>query len=173
MQKNSILIFFLALIFFSCKSSKQDLIRGKWQAIGMESPQLDQEIKDTRNFIDTVGKSTSPEDNEILYGVRNMDSLREPMRRSMDSTLAAQQQLILETWLDFYSKDEVASKFGNEPDTINWLIDEDGDLLLDEMKKKGGGSKVKMEIVKLVKDTLQLRFTESGYTSVATFLKSK
>lgn len=170
MQRFSILLLITA-VFTACKPSKQKMLMGKWQAISMKSPQLDQEIADTRNFIDTVGKGTTPDENEDLYGVRNMDSLRIFLKEKLAETLTEQELMIKNTSLDFYSKDEVASNFGSGQDTISWYIDDEGALILDEMKKKGGGSKITMEIVKLVKDSLQLRFNESGYSSMATFIK--
>jgi hypothetical protein len=65
----------------------------------------------------------------------------------------------------------VATNFGEEQDTINWYLDDEGVLVFDEMKKKGGGSKINMEIVKLEKDSLHLRFSENGYSSTAIFIK--
>ena len=149
------------------------MLLGKWNATEMKSPQLDQQIADTKNFIDTVGKSTTPDENELLYGVRDMDSLRISMKENLDLTLSEQDRLIENTSLDFFSKEEVATNFGSGQDTISWFIDDEGTLIFDEMKKKGAGSKIHMEIVKLEKDSLQLRFNENGYTSTATFIRGK
>lgn len=172
MQRLSIVLL-AAVAFTACKPSKQKMLMGKWQAVSMSSPQLDREITDTKNFIDTVGKTTTPDENEILYGVRDMDSLRIFMKEKLAETLAEQEHMIKNTSLDFYGKDEVASNFGSGQDTIGWYIDEDGALILDEMKTKGSGSKITMEIAKLEKDTLQLRFNENGYSSTATFIRGK
>lgn len=172
MKKTSIL-FIALLVFAACKPSKQKMLMGKWQAVSMSSPQLEQEIADTKAFMDTVGKSTTPDENELLYGVRNMDSMRIFMKEQLNETLLHQEQLIQNTSLDFYSKTEVASNFGSGQDTIGWYIDDDGALILDEMKKKGAGSKITMEIAQLDQDSLQLRFNENGYSSTATFIRKK
>lgn len=165
-------LFIIISLFSSCKPAKEKMLLGKWVAIKMESPQLDKEVKDTQVFIDTVGTSTSPDQNFELYGVRNMDSLRDFMKVQMETTLNDQKRMIDNTWLEFMKKDIVATNFGApQPDTINWYLDEEGSLILDEMKMKGTGDKITMEIAKLVTDTLQLRFNENGYSSTATFIK--
>jgi hypothetical protein len=168
MKKNA--YFFCALtLFASCKESKEDLIARKWQAISLESPMLDKQIAEERRFIDTVGTNTDAATNERLYGVRNMDSMRQWMHAQMDSFVYTQQQTIQNTWLDFNKNGTVAANFGTEPDTVSWYFNEEGALMLDEMKHTGSGSKIKMDVVKLEKELLQLRFEENGYSSTATF----
>jgi len=170
----SVIVFIGLFSVSSCKPSKEKMILGKWQAINMESPKLDQQIADTKNYIDTIGKSTTPAQNLELYGVSNMDSMRLLMQQQLDMTLAEQKRMIDETWIEFMKKGIVATNFGApQPDTINWYFDDDGALMLDEMKMKGTGSKIKMDIIKLEKDTLKLSFSENGFESTATFLKTR
>jgi len=158
----------------SCTSSHNKQLLGKWKAIQMESPRLNQEIQDAQLFIDTVGKSTTATQNKELYGVENMDSVREIMKEQIDLTLKEQKRMIDSTWLNFLPNGIVASNFGApKPDTINWYLDEEGALILDEMKMKGAGDKVVMEIVTLKEDTLRLRFNENGYSSTATFIRDE
>ncbi len=166
----------IALILFlsSCTNSKEKKLMGKWVAIAMESPRLEQEIKEAQRFIDTVGSHTTPDENMALYGVRDMDSLRTLLKEQMELTLVEQKRLIDSTWLDFLKGGIIASNFGApQPDTINWYLDDEGDLILDEMKMKGSGDKVRMEITTLTNDTLRLRFNENGYSSTATFVRKK
>lgn len=165
-------IFAIALLLTSCKPSKENMLLGKWKAIRMESAELDQQIADTRNYIDTVGKNSTPEENVQLYGVSNMDSMRSVMNDQLEMTLEEQKNTIDHTWIEFMKDGIVATDFGvGAADTINWYLDDDGALMLDEMKMKGAGSKTKMDIIKLEKDSLQLRFSENGFTSTATFVK--
>jgi hypothetical protein len=164
----------ISLSFFSCQPSKEKQLEGKWKAVKMESAELDQQIADTRNYIDTVGKNSTPEQNLEIYGVSNMDSMRNVLKEQLDYTLAEQQRTIDNTWLHFLRNGTAATDFGTgTPDTISWYLDDDGALMLDEMKMKGAGSKTKMDILKLENDSLLLRFSENGFTSTATFIKVK
>ncbi len=149
------------------------MIAKKWKAVSLESPQLDQMIAEQRNFIDTVGKSTDAATNEALYGIRNMDSMRTMLKIQLDSFLAMQETTLNNTWLDFNKDGVVATNFGTSPDTVNWYFDDEGNLMLDEMQKKGAGSKIKMEVMKLEENVLQLRFNENGFSSTATFKPEK
>lgn len=171
------LLYLLAVsivLMASCTTSRDKQLLGKWKAIQMESPRLDQEIKDAQLFIDTVGKNTTSAQNKELYGVENMDSVRDIMKEQIDLTIKEQKRMIDSTWLNFLQNGIVASNFGApQPDTINWYLDEEGALILDEMKMKGGGDKVVMEILTLTDDTLRLRFNENGYSSTATFMRDK
>lgn len=168
-MKPYLLLFLISLIIVSCKPSKKDIICRKWQAVSVKSSSLDQQIAEERNFIDTVGTSTDADANEILYGVRNIDSMRQIMSAVLDSTIAAQEMSVKQTWLDFHKDGTVITHFGQEPDTVAWYFDDDGALMLDELKQKGAGSKIRMEVVKLDDQVLQLQFLENGFSSTATF----
>jgi hypothetical protein len=157
------------VLIAACKKTPEEKITKKWVAVSVENPELDQQVAQSRIFFDTVGKSTSPEANEQLYGARNMDSMRLVLKGQLDSFLAMQQYTLKNTWLDFNKKGTVAANFGTEPDTVKWYFDDEGNLMLDEMEQKGTGSKIKMEVVKLEDTVLKLRFSENGFSSLATF----
>lgn len=157
------------IIMVGCKPSKQEMITKKWQATAVQSAELDKQIADSRVFFDTVGKSTDAETNEILYGARNMDSLRVLLKQQLDSFLTMQEVTVQNTWIHFLKDSLVVTSFNTEPDTVKWYFDEDGNLMLDEMEQKGAGSRIKMEVVKLEETSLQLRFNENGFSSLATF----
>jgi len=168
MKKICFALLFSSLII-SCKQSKEELITKKWQAVRMVNAELEKQIADSRIFFDTVGKSTDAASNEILYGVRNMDSMRAVLKMQFDSFLAMQHQTVQNTWLDFNKNGTVVTAFGTAPDTVKWYFDEDGNLMLDEMQQKGVGSAVKMEVIKLEDTALHLLFNENGFSSVVVF----
>ncbi|RYG51579.1 MAG: hypothetical protein EOO01_08240 [Chitinophagaceae bacterium] len=157
----------------SCKPSKEELILKKWAATKVESPMLEKQIDEQKMFIDTIGTTTSADQNEKLYGVRNMDSMRVEMRKQLDLITGQQKEAIKNTWLHFNKDGTVAVNFGSSPDTVSWYFEDDSTLMLDEMKLKGTGSKIRMNVVKLQKDSLQLRFDENGFSSLATFQPAK
>lgn len=173
MTKKHLLLLIAPMLLFSCKPSKKELITRKWQAVGVQSGMLDNEIKEERHFIDTIGTTTSPAQNLELYGVSNMDSMRKLMHKSLDSTIASQEETIKNTWLLFDKNGTVVTHFGAEPDTVAWYFDDDGALMLDEMKHKGAGSKIKMNVLKLTDKELQLQFEENGFSSTASFVSTK
>ena len=168
-MRKIILVTLCGLILASCKQSRNEMITRKWQAVTVQSPELDKQIADSRVFFDTVGKSTPPEVNEQLYGARNMDSLRVILKMQLDSFLAMQANTVKETWLDFQENGTVATSFGAGIDTVKWYFDDEGNLMLDEMQQKGAGSKIMMRVEKLEPEELQLRFTENGFSSIAVF----
>ncbi len=172
-MKYLIILAGLATTFAACKQSKEELIARRWQAVALESPMMDEQIRMQREFLDTVGTSTDAATNEVLYGVRNMDSMRQWMKTQFDSIILEQKSAIANTWLNFSKEGTVVSSFGSAPDTVSWYFDDEGALILDELKHKGAGSKVKMEVVKLDEDSLKLRFNENGFSSTAILIPAK
>ena len=63
--------------------------------------------------------------------------------------------------------------FSGQVDSTKWYFDDEGALILDEMKMKGAGSKLKMDVIQLEDNILKLRFTEDGLTSTVTFEPQK
>jgi len=87
----------------------------------------------------------------------------------LDSFIAMQDRTTQNTWLEFNKNGTAVASFGSEPDTVKWYFDDDDNLILDELAQKGAGSKINMDVVKLEDTVLQLRFTENGFSSIATF----
>jgi len=168
-MKRTILVFAATSLLFSCKHSKEDIITRKWQAVKVENSELERQVSESRVFFDTVGRTTDAATNEQLYGVRNMDSMRAVLKSQLDSFLAMQERTVKNTWLDFNKNGTVAAAFGTAPDTVKWYFDDEGNLMLDELKQKGAGSIIKMEVLKLEDTALHLRFTENGFSSTAIF----
>jgi len=158
----------LPLLLFSCDNRDRDLT-GKWQAIKLDNPSLEEIVVEQQQFIDSFGSNTTPEQNDTLYGTRNIDSMRRELQLQVDSFKAIQQQTLEMTQFEFLKNKTAILYFGGAPDSASWYFDDDGALILDELKLKGTGTKTRMEIETLTKDTLRLRFTENGITSSATF----
>jgi len=165
-----IIILLLPFTLLACRQSKEELIAKRWKAVSVESPKLDEEIRRQRTFVDTIGANNTPEVNEAQYGVRNMDSMRQVMKQQLELVIARQKESMVNTWLDFHKDGTVIVNFGDRPDTVSWYFEDDGALMLDEMKQKGTGSKIRMEVITLEKEKLQLRFDENGFSSTASFV---
>lgn len=157
------------LLLGACKENKEDMLLGKWQAVKLDNAELDQQLAESRQVMDTIGAHTTPEENLKLYGQSNADSLKAMISAQIDETKMMQQYFLDHTNFEF-RKDKVAILvFGGEPDSANWYLDDEGALILDDMKLKGSGDKTRMEIVSVTDTSLQLRYTENGIESVASF----
>jgi|SRR5690606_26667944 len=168
-MKKQVLILFCGLLFGACKPSKKDLITKKWQAISVESQEVQNSIEQSKIFFDTVGKTTDAATNMELYGVANMDSMREVLKKQLDDFVENQKETVKNTWLDFRKDSILIASFGTGPDTVKWYFDDEGNLIMDEMAQKGSGSILKMDILKLEDSVLQLQFKENDFSSIATF----
>ena len=168
-MKKLLLLPLLAMLFFSCKPTREKMIVGKWQAIHLDNPTLDEQVKQMNAFLDTVGSHTSPEQNELLYGVKNIDSLKEIQRTQIKQALIEQESAIKNTYLQFKDDGILYYSFGTTLDTACWYFEGENNLVLDEKKLKGVGNIVKIELVKLEKNELQLRFHDKGFSSTAVF----
>jgi hypothetical protein len=159
----------LSLLLTACGNSKEKMLTGKWQAVKLDKAALDKQLEESRLVMDTIGTHTTPEMNQQLYGHSNPDTLKAIISAQIDESRLMQQYFLDHTSFEF-RKDKIAVLiFGGEPDSASWYFDDEGALVLDDMKLKGSGDKTKMEIVSLTDTTLQLRYTENGVTSVASF----
>ncbi|MCD6064382.1 MAG: hypothetical protein K0R82_2293 [Flavipsychrobacter sp.] len=168
-MKKLLLLVPIVVIFAACKDKKEEKITKKWQAVALESPTMDQMIADQAAFLDTFGKNTTPKQNDSLYGTQNVDSMRESLRLQLNDFKSMQEHSVKNTWFHFMKDGKAMMNFSGQPDSTNWYFDEEGALILDEMKMKGTGNKIKMDVVQLEDTVLKLRFTENGMTSTVTF----
>lgn len=161
------------LLLAACESKKEDIIQQKWQAIVLDNPDLQKIIDEQSAFLDTVGSHTTPEQNEEIYGMRNIDSAKQSLRRELEDYKAMQQHAVENTWFDFQKDGKMLMNFSGKIDSASWYFDEEGNLMIDEMKLKGAGSKIKMKVLTLQSDTLKLKFEEENMRSTVTFRPAK
>jgi hypothetical protein len=173
MKKYIIAGLLLSVALFSCKKSKEDKIARKWQAYELNSPQMDNMLAEQQAFIDTFGKNSDAATNIAIYNTANVDSLRHAMQAEVDDLKALQQHAVTNTWFDIRKNGIAVMNFSGQVDSVNWYFDEEGALILDQMKLKGTGTKIVMEIVSLEDTMMKLRFTENGLTSSVTFRPEK
>ncbi len=169
MKKIILALFIGSVAVFSCKQDKSSMIAKKWEAVALENPQLDSMIKEQQVFLDTFGAHTTPAQNDSLYGVRNIDSMRQSLQMQLNDFKAMQDHSLKSTWFDFKKSGIVLMNFSGQVDSTKWYFDDEGNLMLNEMDLKGAGSNLKMEVVQLADTVLKLRFNENGATSMVTF----
>lgn len=164
-----IVIALVPVLLFSCQPSKKDMLVRNWHAVNLYNPQLDDMLQKQQLFIDTVGKSTSPAANDSIYGFHNMDSIKVVLQKQLDSFKLMQQQTLENTYFNFKRNGQAILTFGGYTDTTKWYFDDEGALMLDELKEKGAGTSFKMIVQHLSDTALKLKFIEKDVSSIVTF----
>lgn len=163
----------ILLTAIGCGKSKKNMIAKKWQAAELNSPQMDQVIAEQELFIDTFGKNTDPSLHDSLYGTNNIDSLRQSLQMQVKDYKAMQEHSLKNTWFDFRKDGTVLMNFSGQTDSTKWYFDDKDELVLDEMKLKGTGDKIRLVVEQLEENVLKLQFNEGGVSSTITFHPAK
>lgn len=169
MYKRYAALLFALIGLASCKKTKEQMIARKWQEVSTENPQRDEMVRSQQAFLDTVGRNTTPEENEHIYGFRNIDSFRQLMQANLDSFKLLQQREIEQTQFEFKKEGIVYITTGRRVDSASWKFEEDGRLLLDEQKLKGAGSRLYIDVLELNDTGLKVKFTEGEASAIANF----
>ncbi|MGN6567769.1 MAG: hypothetical protein ACTHJ0_07445 [Flavipsychrobacter sp.] len=164
-----IVIALVPVLLFSCQPSKKDMLVRNWHAVNLYNPELDDMLQKQQLFIDTVGKSTSPPANDSIYGFHNMDSIKVVLQKQLDSFKLMQQQTLENTYFNFKKNGQAILTFSGYTDTTKWYFDDEGALMLDELKEKGAGTSFKMIVQHLSDTALKLKFIEKDVSSIVTF----
>ena len=173
MSKRYSIILLLLLPMAACKPSREELITRKWQEVQVENMQIQEALKSQQNFMDTMGTHTTPEENLANYGVTNIDSFRNVLKMNMDSFNRLQQVVIDSTRFEFKKNSVVYLHSMDGVDSANWSFEDEHTLLLDELKLKGAGTQIRMEILSLSDTALRLKFNENNASSTAIFVPAK
>lgn len=174
-MKKIVLIISASIMLFSCgkEKSTKEKITGKWRGVSQENPQLDMMYKQGLVTLDTVGNSTTPEQNMELYGTTDIAAFKVEQKRVMDSFMRSQESYTKSTTIDLRNNGIVYFNFSGDIDSANWEINEKGELIFDEMKLKGSGEKLTM-LVEYVSDTgMKLKFNEQDFVGSVTFHPEK
>jgi hypothetical protein len=164
---------FACLLLISCKEKKEHKLTGKWQEVAVINPELDEAMHDQQIFADTVGGSTTAEQNKALYGTDNVDTMRAALKKNLDSFRLEQYKVIDATRFDFRDNGILYINSIQGIDSANWYLDDEGALILDEAKLKGNGNKIRMEVVELSDTLLKLGVMNKFANTTAVFKPSK
>ncbi len=159
----------LILLIASCQHKIEKKLIGTWQARHLENPVMEELMAEQLQFLDTFGRSTTPEQNLKIYGSRNVDSIRESLTRSLEEMKILQDSAVRNTWFQFRKDGVAMMNFGGQKDSAHWYINDEDQLVLDEMGLKGSGARIYMDFVQLSDEVMTLRFTEDGLTSTVEF----
>lgn len=159
----------LLLGLFSCKKDRKSMLVRKWQEVAVINPDIDAMFSQQKIFADTVGHSTTAEENLALYGVSNIDSFRKALNANLDSFRHGQYRAVVSTVFDFHKNGVIYIHSDDGVDSSSWYLDDDGALILDEAKLKGVGTTLRMDIVELSDTSLKLQYMEKFLNSTAVF----
>lgn len=174
-MKKTVLVISASLMLFACgkEKSTKEKITGKWRGVSQENPQLEMMYKQGLVTLDTVGNSTTPEQNMKLYGTTDIAAFKVEQKRVMDSFMRSQESYTRSTTIDLRKNGIVYFNFNGDVDSANWDINEEGELIFDEMKLKGAGEKLTM-LIEYVSDTgMKLKFNEQDFVGSVTFHPEK
>ncbi len=176
-------VFYLLLLgsvtcIYSCSEDKGDLLVGKWRSVKVVNRDKDNFFKSSKQFIDTMGRGNTSAENIEIYGVANMDSLRQELQTQFDSAYIAQMNIDTQSVFTFNKDSSVLFSFPGKTEKGKWHLDNAGMLVLDETNDMGQTEQIKVSVRSIDKNTMDLTFVrdlEEGVTdtSIVTFRREK
>lgn len=162
-------LFSILLLIASCKHKPKYAIEKTWHAIALESKEMDSVLVQGQQFIDTVGTNTNADQNLLLYGSKNIDSVKKVLQVQLDS-IKIMKNAALESTIFRFGPDSVAYlSFSGRTDSMKWYKDTDSTILLTPLGLTGTLDEIKMTIIQLNEKQLKLKFMENGASSIVTF----
>lgn len=160
-MKQLAIILFAAVTFSACNNPVEDkttqLLTKKWKAT--YSSEIDSN-EHLISFLDTVGNNTTPDQNEQIYGIRDMDSFKKVNLSIIQDRLAMQRHSLDNTWMEFYNDGKVVRNFSGLIDTTIWSVDTSGKLTFGDPAK--GGEIYNMDIIQLKDSVLELNMVQQN-----------
>jgi hypothetical protein len=179
MNYRQLLLFALIVTFLAaCRNRTGRMLIGKWRSFRVENRDKDNFFKSSRAFIDSMGVGNSDSVNFEIYGVTNIDSLRNELRAQYDSAYAAQLGIDTSSIFSFNNDSTVTFSFPGRSETGKWRLDNSGALVLDETNEMGQTEQLKVDINFTNNNEMTLTFIrdlEEGVsdTSVVRFRREK
>ncbi len=168
MKKTILLVLLCTAVLYGCKHDKKSLITGKWHAVTLENPEMDSFFANSQAYIDTVGKGHDAATNIALYGIANMDSMRQLLQMQYDSAKNMQLDAVKNTIFEFRKDSVAVLVFNGQTDSTKWYFDADGVLVMEDLVG-GTGDKVTMHVLELTERQMKLKFEENNSASTVTF----
>jgi hypothetical protein len=159
------------MLLWACQQPTNSKLRAKWRGVHLENRSLDSFFRETQHYLDTFGKGNSDDVNYALYGVSNVDSLRQILRAQHDSTQMLQQMAVKNTIFHFMTDSQAMISFNGLLDTSKWYVVHNNELVLIEQTGPDRGLVTKMSILELTDNELKLRFEQENTFSTVTFRK--
>lgn len=173
MRVRNLLAFVVALLFMSAceqKGGSKNKLIGKWHAVKLENAEMDAFFRQSQEFIDTMGRNNDDATNIGIYGVANMDSMRQVLQQQYDSAKAMQDAAVVNTVFTFRQDSMVFLSMNGNVDSSKWYMTAEGALVLQELNGQHLNSKMKIDVVSLSDTLLKLKFVDNETASTVTFV---
>jgi len=163
-----------SFLLLSCSTGKKKLLVGKWNAVSIENPSMDSFLVLEKHMLDTLGKSTSREQNLELYGTTNVDSLKKDQLSKLDTMQARLQFVTNNTWFQFNGDGSAILHYGDMASiNTSWEFGDDGKLLLDVIEKSNFANNLNINIIALTDSTLRIQQVKNEVSNYISFTKQR
>ncbi len=168
MRKTVLVTSFCALLFASCETQdKESELVGTWQAVALDAPDVDKAMQDQMNFLDTMGSSTTPEQNMEIYGIADVSSVRDSLKHVLEEYKLVQKDAIEHTAFEFKTDSIFVRTLNGHTDTGKWYINKAGKLVIVDVKEEM--KNLKMDMLSLTDTSMRLQMQEDGVSSTVIF----
>lgn len=160
-------IILTTLLCIGCGGNKHKNLEAKWKSAFLQNTKMDADISAMRAYIDTVGNQ-----DVALRKQLNVDSLKNMLRAELENAMTEQRISLENTTMEFLPNGMVYTTSVSGVDSAMYEVEENM-IVIDESKLKGYGETLKLEILKLTKDTLQVKMVDYGDTSMVVMVPVK
>jgi len=174
MKQTVVLAALCSFLLFSCKPGKKKMLIGKWNATAIENPYVDSGLMMEKQMLDTLGKTTTPEQNLALYGTKNIDSLKQDQYAKLDTMINRQQFVTNNTWFQFNEDGSAVLHYGDmDAITTSWHLNDSGKLLLDVIEKSSFANNLDINIILLTDSSLRIQQVKNEVSNYISFTKER
>ncbi|HMN32314.1 MAG: hypothetical protein IT215_03290 [Chitinophagaceae bacterium] len=154
------------LFIQACSTNNVQLLQKKWKSVELRNPQMDEELRLMKIYIDTVSRQAP------MMQKTDIDSLKKALQFELDEMLKQQHTILENTLMEFQSNGVVYITSIDGVDSALYRIEE-GDIVVDEVGLKGYGEMMKFKILSLTQDSLSLKTIIYGDTSYVNLIPIK
>lgn len=171
-MKKILFILLAGALLSSCAEKKKGIseaVIGKWRGFSQDNPELEMMIKGQEMFLDTVGNSTTPEQNREIYGTDDMAAFKADQRARLEKFKEAQYAATTNTIITLKEDGTAILDFDGSPQTAKWRLA----LVLDAQVAGDSIERVVMDIDYANDTAMKLRFNEQEFSGSVIFHPEK
>ena len=170
-MKKIIFILLAGTLLASCSNKKEstsEAIVGKWRGFSQDNPELEMMIKGQEIFLDTVGNSTTPEQNKEIYGTDDMAAFKADQRARLEKFKTEQLNATKNTIITLKEDGTAELNFDGTPQPAKWRL-----ALVLDAQVGDSSERVVMDIDYANDTAMKLRFNEREFSGSVIFHPEK